>query len=105
MSAFQNFIAAQKELAEAKKAFAEAQQAIIDQVGEGNKARYGDFVFTVSKSAETKSTSWKDAFELALTKVNEPTQRVLKTAVVATQKQSYRKPSVRVALKPETEKA
>ena len=105
MNAFQNFIAAQKQLAEAKKAFTEAQQAIINEIGEGQKARYGDFIFTVSKGTETTVTSWKDAFELALTKVNEPTQRVLKTAVVATQKQSYRKPSVRVAVKPETEKA
>lgn len=105
MNNFQNFIAAQKTLAEAKKAFAEAQQVLINEVGEGNKARYGDFLVTVSKGAETKSTSWKDAFELALTKVNESTQRVLKAAVAATQKQSYRKPSVRVALKPETEKA
>lgn len=101
MNTFQNFLEAQKKLASAKKEFAEAQQAVIEHVGEGNKARFGDNIFTVSKGTVATSTSWKSAFELALSKVNEPTKNILQLAVKESQKEVKRKPSVRVALKPE----
>ncbi len=79
------------------------EEHIISQVGEGNKIQVGEHVLTVRKSATTTSTSWKDAFQLALTKVNDATRAVLNATVTESQKESTRKASISIAHKPAEE--
>ena len=76
------------------------EEQIIYSVGEGNKIQVGEHVLTVRKSATTTSTSWKEAFELALSKVNDATKAVLNAAVTASQKQATRKASISITHKP-----